>query len=351
MPHTDPGRAPRLSVLIPVYNAADLLVEALDSVLPQVGDDTEVLVVDDGSTDGSGDVARRYGPQVRCITQTNGGLAAARNRGHLEARGRFHAWFDHDDICEPGRFALQLEVLERYPEIGLVSSDFSAFSDAGTIADSFATRYYAKMASPGLAALYHAAEDFRGAVLPDTDIRIYHGSVYPSLAFGNFVHPPTVMMRAEVWERAGPLRPGLASATDWEFLVRASRHVPFAYIARSLLRYRRHESQLTSDTNRPAGVPGEMRAFGQILDADPALRDASDEVRKLYRHWHLTLAETAIATQRVQAFRHLAQSLTYGFDSRRFLLAALRASTPPQLLPAFGRARRWMRGRTRPSTT
>ena len=332
--------APLLSVVIPAYNGADVVAAAIESVLHRLDDEAEVIVVDDGSTDATGDVVRRYRDRVRCITQVNGGLAAARNRGHSEARGAFVAWFDQDDINEPERFPLQLEVLRRYPEIGLVSTGFSAFNENGTIADSFAARYYGKIARSGVAALFPVTETFESEVIPSVTFPLHRGMVYPALALGNFVHPPTVMMRSAVWHAAGPLKAGLASGTDWEFLVRASRQHEFAYIDQSLLRYRRSREQMTDESNTRANLPGEMRAFGLILEADPSLRNATEEVRGLYRHWNVSLATALAPTDRVEAFRYLARSLRYGSDFRSFLRAAVRITAPAFLVPALRWARR-----------
>jgi len=332
--------SPLLTVAVPAYNGAEFLASALESVLAQATDDVEIIVVDDGSTDGTGDVVRQFGSRVRYISQRNSGLAAARNRGHMEARGEFVAWFDCDDICEPARFALQLEVLQRYPEIGLVSTGFSAFDDKGTIAESFADRYYGKIGRSGVGPLFEASQPFESATMQGMSFPLHRGSVYRRLALGNFIHPPTVMMRSEVWHKTGPLVTGLASATDWEFLVRASRLYPFAYLDRPLLRYRRSRQQMTDDSNTLTNLPREMRAFELILKADPLLRESSEQIRGLYRYWYVSLATVAVSSDRLLAFRYLAASLRHGCDVGSFLRAAIRMLTPAFLLPVFRWARR-----------
>src|SRR5262245_39908172 len=99
---------PNVSVVIPSYNSAAYLPAAIDSVLAQTARDLEVIVVDDGSTDDTPDVVARYGPPVRGIRQANAGVAAARNRGIAEARGRYIAFLDADDTWEPVKLERQL---------------------------------------------------------------------------------------------------------------------------------------------------------------------------------------------------------------------------------------------------
>ena len=96
---SDGGR--RVSVMIGVYNGARYLGEAIESVLAQTHRDLELIVVDDGSDDGSGEIARGYEPRLRCVRQERGGMAAARNRAIQEATGSYFAFLDADDRFPP----------------------------------------------------------------------------------------------------------------------------------------------------------------------------------------------------------------------------------------------------------
>ena len=115
---------PSISVVIPAYNAEKTLRRAIDSVLEQSLAAMEVIVVDDGSRDGTAEVAREYGERVRVVQQENSGGGAARNRGVLEARGNQIAFLDADDLWLPGKLAVQWSAIsaEPYPELvfGLV---------------------------------------------------------------------------------------------------------------------------------------------------------------------------------------------------------------------------------------
>jgi glycosyltransferase involved in cell wall biosynthesis len=115
---------PLVSVVIPVFNAEPHLTQALDSVATQTHRSIEVLVVDDGSTDGSAEIARRYpDSRVRLVSQPQGGPAAARNHGVVIARGGFLAFLDADDLWEPFKLEVQLDVLRVHPAVAMVFGD------------------------------------------------------------------------------------------------------------------------------------------------------------------------------------------------------------------------------------
>jgi glycosyltransferase involved in cell wall biosynthesis len=109
------GPAPLISVIIPCYNAEAYLAEAIESALRQEVGPLEVVVIDDGSTDGSAGEARRFGKAVRYEYQANAGISAARNRGGELSAGRYLAFLDADDVWPDGSLALRLDMLRAFP--------------------------------------------------------------------------------------------------------------------------------------------------------------------------------------------------------------------------------------------
>ena len=110
---------PLISVMIGAYNAAPYLGEAIDSVFAQDYEPTELIVVDDGSTDGTADVARSFA-EVQVIQQENGGNGAARNRAVENASGELYAFLDADDRFTPGKLTLQKVALDADPGLDIV---------------------------------------------------------------------------------------------------------------------------------------------------------------------------------------------------------------------------------------
>lgn len=113
--------APRVSVVMPVYNRAAYVAEAIESVLAQTLPPHELIVVDDGSTDDSVTVVERFaGPRLRVVRQENGGIGAARNHGLALVTGELVAFIDSDDLWEGDKLALQVEAMRRNEDVPLV---------------------------------------------------------------------------------------------------------------------------------------------------------------------------------------------------------------------------------------
>lgn len=120
----------RVSVLIPTYNRARFLPDAIGSVLDQTFRDFELIVVDDGSTDGTEELVRRF-PEVRYVRQEHAGISAARNRALAEAGGGLITWLDSDDVWSREKLEKQVAYLDAHPECGLVFCRLHCFLDDG----------------------------------------------------------------------------------------------------------------------------------------------------------------------------------------------------------------------------
>jgi glycosyltransferase involved in cell wall biosynthesis len=143
----------RLSVVIPTWNRAHLVGEAVESALGQEGGELEVIVVDDGSTDGTAEVIeRRFGKSVKLLRMaTRSGVGAARNKGVSQATGDLLGFLDSDDLWLPGKLKAELEVLERFPDAEAIFSDSRFIMDGQFIGTSKFTENGALAATGGRA--------------------------------------------------------------------------------------------------------------------------------------------------------------------------------------------------------
>lgn len=204
---------PKVSVVIPTYNYAHFLREAIESVLAQTFRDFEVIVVDDGSTDNTPEVVAQFGDRVQYIRQANQGPNAARNTGVLAARGEFIALLDADDLWLPDKLSRQVALADTRPEAGLIYSGMLLFdSESGAVIG------------------YHPLARCReGWVL--RDLYMYH-----------FVPSPTPLIRREVFEQVGIFDETAIGPDDWDLLMRIAAHYQFAFVPDFLAMYRVHAS-------------------------------------------------------------------------------------------------------------
>lgn len=186
---------PRVSIIVPCYNAEAWVDAALDSAFGQSWPDLEVIVINDGSTDRSLEVlGRRTDPRLRIIDQPNRGASAARNAGLRAATGDFVQFLDADDLLAPGKVAAQVARLAGAP--------------LGSVASGSWSRFYSKpvVAPP---AVYPLAQDFTPV-----------GYVTANLKTGEMMHPAAWLVPAPVAARAGPWDERLSLNDDGEYFAR-----------------------------------------------------------------------------------------------------------------------------------
>ena len=216
--------APTVSVVIPSYNCERFIAETLESVVGQSYGDLEVIVVDDGSTDGTPEVVRRFAPRVRLVQQESAGVCAARNRGIAEARGRYVALLDHDDYWFPDKLGAQVDVLESHPEVGVV---FTAF-----------LRWEAD--TQGVFPSTMTVDRKPYGEGPEAE---YSGWIYHLFLLDCWMLTSTAMFRAEVFRRCGVFDLSLPYSEDWDLWLRIAREYPFVKLRQPGTLYRQHASQ------------------------------------------------------------------------------------------------------------
>jgi glycosyltransferase involved in cell wall biosynthesis len=220
-------RSPRFSVVIPSYNHVRFVGEAIRSVLEQDVDDLELIVIDDGSCDGSIEVVRGISDsRMQLIEQGNQGTHAALNRGLAMARGRWLAVLNSDDRWAPGRLRAALEVFEQEPSVALVGSWIELIDEAGgRLSTKHGYDDLDPWPVPDPSVTFKADRNLRSALLLQNYWATTSNFVFPRLA----------------WERHGPFRP-LRFAHDWDLALRVQRESPARLLEAPLLQYRVHSN-------------------------------------------------------------------------------------------------------------
>jgi glycosyltransferase involved in cell wall biosynthesis len=217
-------RGPLVSVIVPVYNAERFLQEALDSVRAQDYEPVEIVVVDDGSEDGSAAVAKSF-EGVRYVFQSNQGPSAARNAGIAAAGGEFIAFLDADDVMLPNKLRVQIGYLLEHPEIGCVLAQHDDVVEPGMARPAWLAGHPPSGQTPA----------FSGPVTK-------RAQVWPHLRRGGV----SAVIRREVLRRAGDFDPDFRHFGDVEWLFRVWRSgVEIAVLPDILLRRRIHGANLT----------------------------------------------------------------------------------------------------------
>ncbi len=206
-----PHIIPKVSVVIPAYNAMRFLPHTVESVLAQTLQDFEVLIVDDGSKDNTASWAAAHpDPRVKLVSRPNGGAAAARNTGVAAARGEYVAFLDADDLWQPTKLEKQVARMEADPEVGLVDTWISYINAAGEPIGKVMTQHL-------------------------------EGDVWAQMVEYNLVRcGSTPLVRRRLFGEVGTFDESFRYAEDWEMWIRITARYRFAVVKEPLAAYRQH---------------------------------------------------------------------------------------------------------------
>jgi glycosyltransferase involved in cell wall biosynthesis len=206
-----------ISVVIPNYNHAHFLGDAIRSALAQTYTAVEIIVVDDGSTDDSRALVESFGARVRYLWQANRGLSGARNTGIMAAQGEYIALLDADDFWEPNYLATVHALLAVDPTLGAVYTGQQFVNSQGEA-----------LSQPSVAT-------------------VGRDQLYDRLLDGEFFAPSAVLVRRSCFTTVGLFDESLRASEDWDMWLRVAHAYPFAGIAQPLLNYRVHGNNMSAD--------------------------------------------------------------------------------------------------------
>jgi glycosyltransferase involved in cell wall biosynthesis len=280
----DEGR-PLVTVIMPAFNARDTIEEAIGSALAQTHRPIEIVVVDDGSEDGTAQLVRaRFGNQVHLVSESHSGRGAARNRGLKLARGTFLQFLDADDVLVPAKVERQVAFLTEHPEFAVAYGPVECF----------------------------AAEDpsrrwsFRPEVHPT-------GQVLGDMVDDGFVLPVAALVRTDWCRRVGGFDPTLPSNEDWDLWLRlAAAGGRFAYhpVGEVVGLYRVR-------TRLPRTREGDVHLLSGVLTLQKLERSLGPEVarrlgvRRAIGRWRFGHGRSLMETgDRLAGLREMVRALT-----------------------------------------
>jgi glycosyltransferase involved in cell wall biosynthesis len=232
---------PTVTVIIPTYNRANLIREAIDSVFAQTYTDFEIIIADDGSTDNTAEVVAGYKDAVTFIQGTHQGAAGshARNLGLRQASGHYIGFLDSDDFWLPHKLAKQIAFMQSYPKYAWCYTDAAAFDGA------------------------------TGGVLykySDTH-RMTQGDVLEDLFRGNFIPSITPLIRREVFADIGEFWP-TPKLTDWDMMLRIAANHEVAYLSDVTAHVRIHRQRVTDASHGMQAYEAGVNVLQRALSRD-----------------------------------------------------------------------------------
>ena len=218
----------KISVVIPVYNGELFIARAITSVLNQSVKPYELIVVNDGSKDHTGEILATYGDTVKVVSIANGGVANARNVGIKACTGDYIAFLDADDIWYEHKLKLQLEVFERYPQVGFCCCDYAYFDEPSQTIKKHFLRFEND-------SNFNFDEPLKK-------------TGFPLLLKENFVGTcSTVIFKRALTDQVGFFDASLRQSEDYDMWIKFSLVTEFVVLSAELLEKKTHETNLTNN--------------------------------------------------------------------------------------------------------
>lgn len=228
-----------VSVIIPAYNAEAFVADTVNSALNQTCQDLEVIVVDDGSKDGTLGALQPFGDRIRVHQQANGGVAKARNTGVSLATGAWVAFLDADDLWLPEKIDRQLACSAASP---MIYSDRLNIGARGDL------------------------PELQSVAMP-----MHSGDLFVPLLRENFITNTSVMMRRDLFEKLGGFYTGLNGTEDWDLWIRVAERHPIELVPEPLVKYRFHDGSISRNWARMSRERTQVIARALDLERGQAL--------------------------------------------------------------------------------
>ncbi len=286
-----------VSIVIPTYNRADLIGRALSSAVCQIRPGDEILVIDDGSTDGTEDIVRTFGPEVQLIRKKRIGAGRARNAGVEAARGDLVAFLDSDDEWMPGKVSLQRAYLERNPAALFCFSNFAITTRDRTVRRNFLVNWHHDPRPwdeiLGRGILYSEVADLPAET---ADFKVHVGNLYAAEMAANYIFTSTLMVRRI--EAGDSLHFGeeLPTYEDWECFGRLARKGPAAYFDIETAWQHSHTGPRLTDASLEVSAWTRLQVLERVWGADAQFLETHGKwYRSVCQEQHLIRVKAFLA--------------------------------------------------------
>lgn len=229
---------PKVSVVIPAYNSEKYIAQTIDSVLEQTFRDYEIIVVDDGSTDKTAAIVKGYEDKVKYFFQENWGTSVARNTGVKNAKGKYIAFLDNDDLWFPDKLSLQINIMEANSDVGMIFTDGQWFDDVKIVR--LSSRPTQDFGEPD-------SWKYKIAKTKLDDGMILKGNFHRDFLRGNFVLNSSVLVRRKILDNVGLLDDELLINGDYDLWLRIAEQCPVIYLNKITTQWRVRQDSLSGD--------------------------------------------------------------------------------------------------------
>ncbi len=271
---------PTVSVIIHTYNNEKFIAETIESVLNQTYKDYEIIIVDDGSVDGTRDALSPYKQKIRYHYKENGGIASAKNTGISLSEAEFVAFLDHDDLWVSDKLQLQMECFKENPQVGLVYAQYTSFRD--------------------------------GKELRTKPEKGYSGWIFKELLAKSFIQTSTVMVKKECLNIVGSYDESFSLGDEYDMFLRISKKFQCGFVDKGLTRYRVHDTNASNNDflfdNENLGVY--KKIYDNFTDLDG---EEKKILRKRIARYSMKVAEGLISQGKLE------ESKKYQKDALNYL--------------------------------
>lgn len=273
---------PLVSIIIPTFNSARYITDAIESVFKQKYPNYEILVVDDGSTDDTAQIIRKFSDQIIYIYKPNGGPASARNLGIKRSNGEYIAFLDADDCWLPDKLDLQINFLKKNPEFALVHSNTWIL------------------------------ENDTDPYLSFIDSKPPSGMVFNDLFLNNHINLLTVTLRRESFDKTNGFdeTKDIVGFEDYDLWLRIALEYPIAYLDKIVSIYRIHRSNISNETFSIYKNLFLLCKFSkmELFLQKSYLRLLVEKKNRVFLRWALRMLEIKDFRKAYDIFRHLQKS-------------------------------------------